>query len=94
MKLIQEKFQIDNNEIESENSVTFLGITIDDRLSFDDHISKLCNKASMQINAILRLKKYMNQKEFEVVLNSFMYSNFNYCPLVWHLSTNKSSEKN
>ena len=94
MKLIQEKFQIDNNEIESENSVTFLGITIDDWLSFDDHISKLCNKASMQINAILRLKKYMNQKEFEVVLNSFMYSNFNYCPLVWHLSTNKSSEKN
>ena len=94
MKVSQEKFQIDNKEIESENSVTFLGITIDDWLSFGDHISKLCNKASMQINAILRLKKYMNQKEFKVVLNSFMYSNFNYCPLVWHLSTNKSSEKN
>ena len=58
-KLIQEKLQTDNNEIESENSVTLLGITIDNRLSLDDHISKLCNKASMQLNAIFRLKKYV-----------------------------------
>ena len=56
-KVIQEKLQIDNNEIESENSVTLLGITIDNRLSFDDHISKLCNKAAMQLNAVFRLKK-------------------------------------
>ena len=46
-KVIQEKLQMDNNEIESENSVTLLGITTDSRLSFDDHISKLRNKASM-----------------------------------------------
>ena len=56
-KVIQEKLQIDNNEIESDNSVTLLGITIDNRLSFDDHISKLCNKAAMQLNAVFRLKK-------------------------------------
>ena len=46
-KVIKKKLQIDNNEIESENSVTLLGVAIDNRLSFDDHISKLCNKASM-----------------------------------------------
>ena len=73
--------------------MTLLGITIDNRLSFDDHISKLCNKASMQLNAIFRLKKYMSQKELEVVLKSFIYSNLNYCPLVWHISPNKSIEE-
>ena len=93
-KVIQEKLQIDNNEIESENSVTLLGITIDNRLSFDDYISKLCNKASMQINAIFRLKKYMSQKELEAILNSFLYSNFNYCPLLFHFSTNNLLKKN
>ena len=50
-KVIQEKLQIDNNEIKSENLVALLGITIDNWLSFDDHISKLCNKASVQLNA-------------------------------------------
>ena len=83
-KVIQEKPQIDNNQTESENLVTPLGITIKNRLSFGDHISKLCNKASMQLNAILRLKKYMSQKDFKVVRNSFIYSNFNYCPLLCH----------
>ena len=92
-KLIQEKLQIDNKKNKSENSVTLLGITIDNRLSFDDHVSKLCNKASMQLKAIFILKKYMSQKELEVVPNSFIYSNFNYCPLLWHFSTNKSIEK-
>ena len=85
-KVIQEKLQIGNNEIESENSVALLGITIDNRLSFDDHIAKICNKSSMQLNAISRLKKYMSQKELEVDFNSFIYSNFNYCSLVWHFS--------
>ena len=46
-KVIQEKLQIGNNEIESENSLTLLGITIGNRLSFDDHISELCSKAAM-----------------------------------------------
>ena len=73
--------------------MTLLGITIDNWLSFDDHISQLCNIASTQPNAIFRLKKYISQKELEVVLNSFLYSNFNYCLLVWHFSINKSIEK-
>ena len=47
----------------------------------------------MQLNAIFRLKKYMSQKELEIVLNSCIYSNFNYCLHVWHFSTNKSIEK-
>ena len=36
-KVIQEKLQI-NNEFESENAVTLLGITIGNLLSFDGHI--------------------------------------------------------
>ena len=67
-KVIQEKLQIDNNEIKSENLVTLLGITIDNQLSFDDHISKLCNKASMQLNVIFRLKKYMSKKNWKLFL--------------------------
>ena len=62
-KLIQEKPQINSNETEHENSVTLLGITINNRLSFDNHVSKIYNKSFMQLNSIFRLKKYMDQKE-------------------------------
>ena len=50
-------------------------------------------KASNQLNAIGRIQKYMGFKEKEVLLNSFVLSNFNYCPLVWHFYSSKSLKK-
>ena len=76
---------INNQTINSENCVKLLGIEIDNTLSFNKHISTLCKKASNQLNAIGRIQKYMGFKEKEVLLNSFVLSNFNYCPLVWHI---------
>ena len=32
----------------------------------------------------------MGFKEKEILLNSFVYSNFSYCPLVWHFCSAKS----
>ena len=37
-----------------------------------------------------RLKHYLGKKELEVIINGFIYSNFNYCPLVWHFSPCKA----
>ena len=87
------KLTIDNNDIESTKSVKLLGITIDDRLRFDQHISNLCSKAAMQLNALGRLQKYMGKSEKVEIVNSFVYANFNYCPLVWHFSTCESIRK-
>ena len=35
----------------------------------------------------------MGFKEKEILLNSFVYSNFNYYPLVWHFRSAKSVKK-
>ena len=47
----------------------------------------------MQLNAIGQLKHYLGKKELEIIFNSFMYSNFNYCSLVWHFSSYKALQK-
>ena len=73
---------ISKQTIDSENCVILLGIEIDNTLSFDQHISGLCKEASNSLNAIGRVQKYMGFKEKEVLLNSFVISNFNYCLLV------------
>ena len=37
---------------------------------------------------------YLKKMEKEILLNSFVYSNFNYCPLAWHQNRlNKISKK-
>ena len=48
--------EIDGNKIKTTSSVDLLGIHIDHKLTFDDHIFTLCNKDFMQLNAIGRLK--------------------------------------
>ena len=56
----------------SENSVKLLGIEVDNKLSFEQHISIHSNKASNQLNATGRIQKFMGFKEKEVLLNSFV----------------------
>ena len=73
-----------NKITDKTKSVKLLGITIDRQLRFDEHISNLCNKGSMQLNAINCLQRYMGSQEMNTIVNSFIYANFNYCPLVWH----------
>ena len=76
------KLIIENNEIKVTNSIKILSINIDDQIKFNKHILTLCFKAAMQLNALSRLQKYMLEKE--AIINSFLFSNFSYFPLVRH----------
>ena len=87
------KLMIQGKQIQSENAVRLLGVKIDHRLTFDEHISDLCRKAAAQLNALKRLEGYMEFKAKEIMVQSFAFSNFNYCPLVWHFSSEKSMKK-
>ena len=67
---------INNAEIKSKESVTILGIEIDNKLNFEKHVSTICKKANNQLNAIRRIGADLGQKEKEILMNSFVYSNF------------------
>ena len=84
---------IESITINTSKSVKLLGITIANKSNFDKHISALCKKEPLQLNAISRLQKYMEKKEKEAIINSFIYSNVNYCLLVWYFCSCKSSNK-
>ena len=42
----------DNQKIDLENSVTLLGIEIDNKLNFGKHVTALCQKADRQLNTL------------------------------------------
>ena len=85
---------IDNKKITSEHSVKLLGLEIDNnQLKFDNHVSTLCRKAGSQLNAIGRLRKYIGFPEKKALIEAFVFSNFNYCPLVWHFTSMTSTNK-
>ena len=53
--------KIDNFNIFNSKSEKLLGITIDNKLTFDEHVSKLCTKASQKLHALSRVGNYMTQ---------------------------------
>ena len=67
--------------------VKLLGIKIDSRLNFEPHVSELCKSAARQLNALLRLKLYLTFEARKILTESFVYSNFIYCPLVWNFTS-------
>ena len=76
---------IDNQTIKSVTSVELLGIHLDDKLNNNLHISNICRSAANQLNALMRLKSYLSFNAKRVLINSYIISNFNYCPL-WSAS--------
>ena len=88
-----QKLTIDEKVITSFENVTLLGLEVDSKLHFDEHISKLCNKSAGQLNALCSIRHLIGSEERKILINSFVYSNFNYCPLVWYFSSRKSINK-
>ena len=88
-----EKISIRGETIESEDSVKLFGIKLDHKLSFDLHISELCRKAATQLNVLKRFRSYIGFEERKVLVQSFVYSNFDYTPLVSHFCPAKSTDQ-
>ena len=75
------------------DTVTLPGVRIDNRLKFDSNIQKIGTKASLQLNCLKRLAKYMGSNEKFILINSFILCHFNYCPLIWLFCSKDSQQK-
>ena len=51
---------IDGLPIDSSKIEVLLGITTDHELKFDDHVNRLCKKASLKLNTLARIAPFMN----------------------------------
>ena len=79
-----------NTIISSKERMKVLGIMTDDKFNFSEHISNMCIKAGMQLHVLHRLKGVLDYKSRMAIYNSFVLSNFNYCPIVWTFTSKKS----
>ena len=69
--------------IECENSVKLLGVTIDNKLNFNNHVSIICKKTSQKLHALARISNLMNKDKLRILMKAFIESQFGYCPLIW-----------
>jgi hypothetical protein len=67
-----------------QKSVKLLGVIFDVDLTFDEHIDDICKKASKSLNVLKRFSKILNIENKKRVFHSYIASQFNYCPIIWH----------
>ena len=73
---------INNIKIRESSNVVLLGLTIDNRLTFKDHINILTRRASFKLHALRRIRKYLTTDKAKLLYNAFINSQFNYVSII------------
>ena len=63
--------KIDDTYIKSSSSKKLLGVLMDNKHTFNEHVSKLCLKASNKLHPLARISKYMTKDKRKTVMNAF-----------------------
>ena len=69
--------------VKESSEEKLLGVTIDKNLNFKSHVSNLCKRASQKLHALARVSAFVNPDKLRLLMNSFIKSQFSYCPLIW-----------
>ena len=75
------------------DSIDIFGMTIDNKLSFDNHISVICKKINNQFNVMLRFRKLINKETLLKLYKAFILPHFYYCSSVWHFCGARNTDK-
>ena len=84
---------IRNEIIEAQRTVKLLGVKIDNKLKFNEHISSICKKANLKIHALARISHLMNTEKLRLLMKAFIESQFAYCPLIWMFHSRSLNNK-
>ena len=74
---------INNVKLRESSSVVLLGLTIDNRLTFKDHINISCRRVDLKLHVLRRIRKYLTTVKAKLLYNTFINSQFNYASITW-----------
>ena len=86
-------FNFEGNIVKPSKSVNLLGVEIDKRLTFDNHILNICKIVNNKTNALVRIRSYLDNDHAQQVANAYILSQFNYCNLIWMFCSKTTNQK-
>lgn len=75
--------KIGSDSIWESSQQRLLGVTIDNKLRFNNHITDLCKIAQNKLSALIRHSYILNFDKRRTLMKAFIESQFGYSPLVW-----------
>ena len=83
---ISPNVQISGVSISRASNVKFLGIVVDEQLSFKDHIENVTRKLAVGIGFLYRGRDVLEQKQLKLLYNAIILPHLTYCNLVWGIN--------
>ena len=83
---------INNKIVKRELTTNFLGVLIDEKLSWKFHIKYIEGKISKNVAMLYRTKPFLNNESLKNLYFSFIHSYLSYCNIAWG-STNHTKLK-
>ena len=81
--LTEEELVVNNVKIDMVEKTKFLGVIIDQYLSFQLHINYIKGKIARGIGILYKCKNFFNDKTRLTLYNAFIYPYFTYCLPIW-----------
>jgi len=85
--------KIGDKPVKRIDKTKFLGVTIDDTLSWKPHLHEVANKVSKCIGILLKTRTVLMKKTLTMLYYAFAYPYFSYCNQVWGNIYNTSLDK-
>ena len=82
---------VDDEEIESINSL--LGVVLDNKLNFSEHVKLMCSKPNSKIGVLTNMRKLVREKTKYRLFKSVILPGLNYCLIVWLFITASDKRK-
>ena len=84
---------VGDTKIWENDRVKLLGVTIDNKLRFDTHLSEVCRKAENKLSALTRIFRFLSFDKRRLLVKAFFESQFKYCSLVWMFCSRTANNK-
>ena len=68
-------------------------MTIDNRISSNNHVSVICKKINNQFNVMLRFRKLINKETLLKLYKAFILPHSYYCSSVWYFCGARNADK-
>ena len=76
---IPDSVLINNTQVTLSSSVRSLGVTLDQTLSFQQHISHVCKVAYLELRRISSIRHYLSTDATKTLVCAFVLSRMDYC---------------
>ena len=83
IKHSQTAIKIQNCTINKTDSIKFLGVIIDNKLNWHEHIIYIKNKISKSIGIIYKVRKYVEKQTIKNMYYTFVFPYLIYCNEIW-----------